>query len=82
MKTNHFKILLNVFSTEFTYSDCIVYRLLYFWKNKSPNICGEISKIGGMNLWQVYICNIKSSGKYNTETWEEGELIVKNYNLY
>ena len=25
MKTNHFKMLLNVFSTTFTYSNCIVY---------------------------------------------------------
>ena len=29
MKTNHFKMLLNVFSTTYTYSNCIVYRLFY-----------------------------------------------------
>ena len=29
MKTNHFKILLNVFSTTYTCSNCIVYRLFY-----------------------------------------------------
>ena len=28
-KTNHFKMLLNVFSTTYTYSNCIVYRLFY-----------------------------------------------------
>ena len=32
MKTNHFKMLLNVFSTTYTYSNCIVYRLFYCWK--------------------------------------------------
>ena len=26
-----------------------------------------------MNLWMVYICNVKSSGKYNTKRREEGE---------
>ena len=31
MKTNHFKML-NVFSTTYTYSNCIVYRLFYCWK--------------------------------------------------
>ena len=29
MRTNHFKMLLNVFSTTYTYSNCIVYRLFY-----------------------------------------------------
>ena len=29
MKTNHFKMLLNVFSTTYTYSNCIVYQLFY-----------------------------------------------------
>ena len=29
MKTNHFKMYLNVFSTTHTYSNCIVYRLFY-----------------------------------------------------
>ena len=32
MKTNHFKKLLNVFSTKHTYSNCIVYWLFYCWK--------------------------------------------------
>ena len=31
-----------------------------------------LSKIG-MNLWIVYIGNMKSSGKYNLKRWEEGE---------
>ena len=30
MKTNHFRVLLNVCSTTYTYSNCIVYRLFYF----------------------------------------------------
>ena len=29
MKTNHFKMLLNVLSTTYTYSNCIVYQLFY-----------------------------------------------------
>ena len=29
MKTNHFKMLLNVFGTTYTYSNCIVHRLFY-----------------------------------------------------
>ena len=29
MKTNHFKMLLNVCSTTYTHSNCIVYRLFY-----------------------------------------------------
>ena len=32
MKTNHFKMLLNVFSTTYTYSNCIKYQLFYSWK--------------------------------------------------
>ena len=29
LETNHFKMLLNVFSTTYTYSNCIVYQLFY-----------------------------------------------------
>ena len=32
MKTNLFKMLLNIFSTTYTYSNCIVYRLFCWWK--------------------------------------------------
>ena len=32
MKTNHFKMLLNAFSTTYAYSNCMVYRLFYCWK--------------------------------------------------
>ena len=32
IKTNRFKMSLNVFSTTYTYSNCIVYRLFYCWK--------------------------------------------------
>ena len=32
MKTNHFKMYLNIFSTTYTYSNCIVYRLFYCQK--------------------------------------------------
>ena len=46
--------------------------IMIFLKKNLTNICGEISKIG-MNLWMVYICDIKSYGKYNTKRWEEGE---------
>ena len=63
MKSNHFKMLSNVFSTTYAYSNCIVYRLFYCWKNYLTNICTKISKTG-MNLWMVYRCNIKSSGKH------------------
>ena len=60
MKTNHFKILLNVFSTTYTYSNYIIYRLFGCWKR---NLSSKISKIR-MNLWMVYNCKMKSSGKY------------------
>ena len=36
MKTNHFKMLLNVFSTTYTYSNRIAYRLFYCQKITSP----------------------------------------------
>ena len=55
METNHFKMLLNVFSTTHTYSNSKVYRLLlnrYYIKNNLTNICSKISKIG-MNFWMV-----------------------------
>ena len=29
MKTNHFKMLLNVFNSRYTYSNCLVYRVFY-----------------------------------------------------
>ena len=57
MKRNYFKMILNVFSTAFTYSNYIVYQLFYFWKITFTNICCKIDKTG-MNLWMVYICNI------------------------
>ena len=47
--------------------------IIIFLKNNLTNTCDEIRKIGGMNLWMVYICNMKSSGKCNTKRWEEGE---------
>ena len=38
-----------------TYSNCIVYRLFYYWKiTYLTNICSEISKIE-MNLWMLCI---------------------------
>ena len=46
--------------------------IIIFLKNNLTNICGKISKIR-MNLWMVCICNMKSSGKYNTKRWKEGE---------
>ena len=49
MKTNHFKKFLNVLSLIYTYSNCMVYRLFYFW---------QISEIR-VNLWKVYTCNMK-----------------------
>ena len=63
-------MLLKVFSTVFTYSNWTIYYI--FEKKNLTSICGKISNIG-MNLWIVYICNMKSSGKYNTKRWEEGE---------
>ena len=39
--------------------------------NQRDIIC-EINKIG-MNLWMVYIWNMKSSEKYNMKKYEEGE---------
>ena len=54
MKTNHFKMLLNVFSTAYTYLNlnCIVHRLFYFWKMLTEkrmlteiNESGTIAKI-------------------------------------
>ena len=38
-------MLLNVFSTAFTYSNCIVFDY-YILKNDLTNICEEISNIG------------------------------------
>ena len=32
-----------------------------------------------MNLSMVYICNMKSCGKYNTKTWEEGEFTLHGW---
>ena len=69
MKTNHFKMLLNVFNITYTYSNCII-SIILLLKNNLTNICSKKSKIG-MNLWMVYTCNMKSSGKY--KRWEEGE---------
>ena len=43
VKTNHFKMLLNVFNTRYTY---------LLLKNNLTNICSKISKIG-MNLWMM-----------------------------
>ena len=57
-------MLLDVFSTSYTYS------IILLLKNNLINICNKISKIG-MNVWMVYNCNMKSSGKY--KRWEEGE---------
>ena len=45
-------------------------------KNNLTNICSKISKIE-MNLWMVYTCNMKSSGKY--ERWEEGECTLHRW---
>ena len=45
--------------------------IILFLKNNLTNICCKISKIG-MNLTMVYICNMKSSWKYNIKRWEEG----------
>ena len=47
--------------------------IIIFLKNNITIILGEISKIE-MNLRMVYICNMKSSGKYiNTKICEEVE---------
>ena len=62
---------INVFSTAFTYSNFMI-SIILFLKNNSTNICCKINNIG-MNLWMVYICNMNSSGKYNTKRWEVGE---------
>ena len=70
METNHFKMLLNLFSTTYAYSVCIVYQLFDLLKNKLTNIFSKICKIG-MNLWMVHTCYVKSSEKY--ERWEESE---------
>ena len=69
IKSNHFKMPLNVFSTTSTYSNSIVYRLFYCWKITS--ICSNISKTG-INLWVVYTCNIKAL-ESTYERWEKGE---------
>ena len=75
MKTNHFKMLLSVFSTTYTHSDCIL--IIVLLKNNLTNICSKISKIGIMNLWMIYTCNIKTSIKY--ERWEEGECTLHRW---
>ena len=50
--------------------------IILLLKNNFTNICSKISKIG-MNLWMVYTCNMKSSGKY--ERWEEGECTLHRW---
>ena len=61
-------MLLNIFSTTYTfklYSKSII----LLQKNNLTNICSKTNKTG-MNLWMVYTCNMKSSGKY---LWKMGE---------
>ena len=41
-KKNHFKILLIVFSPTYTYSNCIVYQLLYCWKITEPTFVAKV----------------------------------------
>ena len=74
MEINLFKMLLKIFSTTYTYSNCIVYRLFYCWK--TVTICSKISKTR-MNLWMVYTSNMRSSGNY--ERREECECIVHRW---
>ena len=45
MKTNHFKMLLKVFSTRYTYLNCSL-SITLLPKNNLTNICSKISKIG------------------------------------
>ena len=52
IKANYFKILLNVFSTTYNNSNCIVYRLLYCWKISSPTF---VAKKGRLE-W-IYYCS-------------------------
>ena len=76
MKSNYFKMLLNILSTAYTYSNCMVYRL----KNNLTNICSKITKTG-INLWLVYTSNMKSCGK-DLRKWEKAELLCivdRNY---
>ena len=49
MKTNHFKMLLNVFSTTDTKFRLYCISIILLLKNNLSNVCCEISKIG-MNL--------------------------------
>ena len=59
MKSNHFKMLLNVFSTNIYLFKLYSISIILFLKNNLTNICSKINT-----------CNMKSSGKY--ERWEEG----------
>ena len=67
-------MLLKVFSTTYTYSNCIVYRLPYD-KNNVTNIYSKKSKIG-MNLWMVSLAiwkaqeSTKDGKKLNNKTTE------------
>ena len=44
MKTNHFKMLLNVFSTTYTYSNCNSISIILLLRKNLTNICSKLIK--------------------------------------
>ena len=82
IKRNHLKMFLNVFSSTYTNSNCRVeISIILLLKNNLTNICSKVIyewfMNGFRNLWLVYTCNMKSSGKY--KGWKEGECTLHRW---